>query len=74
MAEVKRSCFRRILQREPDAPYIWYDPSVEDSDIVPLDDPGHGSTQPAAGAEVRGTVPYRRSLDGTAGPMSLNQP
>jgi uncharacterized damage-inducible protein DinB len=38
MAEVERSWFRRVLQREPDAPYIWYDPSVEDSDIVPLDD------------------------------------
>jgi hypothetical protein len=37
MAEVERSWFRRVLQREPDAPYIWYDPTVEDSDIAPLD-------------------------------------
>jgi uncharacterized damage-inducible protein DinB len=36
MAEVERSWFRRILQRLPDAPYIWYDPAVEDSDMVPL--------------------------------------
>jgi len=38
MAEVERSWFRRVLQCEPGAPYIWYDPKVEDSDIVPLDD------------------------------------
>jgi uncharacterized damage-inducible protein DinB len=38
MAEVERSWFRRVLQREPDAPYIWYDPAVEDSEMVPLDD------------------------------------
>jgi uncharacterized damage-inducible protein DinB len=38
MAEVERSWFRRVLQRESGAPYIWYDPKVEDSDIFPLDD------------------------------------
>src|ERR1700722_2078713 len=37
MAEVERSWFRRILQRDARAPYIWYDPSVEDSDLAPLD-------------------------------------
>jgi hypothetical protein len=37
MAEVERSWFRRVLQRDPQAPYIWYDPSVEDSDLAPLD-------------------------------------
>jgi hypothetical protein len=37
MGEVERSWFRRVLQREPDAPYLWYDPAVEDSDMVPLD-------------------------------------
>ena len=37
MAEVERSWFRRVLRREQGAPYIWYDPNVEDSDIVPLD-------------------------------------
>jgi uncharacterized damage-inducible protein DinB len=37
MAEVERSWFRRVLQREPDAPYIWYDPKIEDSDIIPID-------------------------------------
>ena len=36
-AEVERSWFRRVLQRDPDAPYLWYDPAAEDSDIAPLD-------------------------------------
>jgi uncharacterized damage-inducible protein DinB len=38
MAEVERSWFRRVLQREPGAPFIFFDPAVEDSDLVPLDD------------------------------------
>ena len=38
MGEVERSWFRRTLLREPDAPPIWYDPAVEDSELVPLDD------------------------------------
>ena len=37
MAEVERSWFRRVLQRESDAPYIWYDSTVEDSEMLPLD-------------------------------------
>ncbi len=37
MAEVERSWFRRVLQREPGAPYLWYDPGREDSELVPLD-------------------------------------
>jgi hypothetical protein len=37
MAEVERSWFRRVLQRDPQAPYIWYDSSIEDSDLAPLD-------------------------------------
>ena len=37
MAEVERSWFRRVLQREPAAPFIFFDPAVEDSDLVPLD-------------------------------------
>jgi hypothetical protein len=35
MAEVERSGFRRVLQREPGAPYLWYDPAIEDSEMVP---------------------------------------
>ena len=38
MAEVERNWFRRVLLRDPDAPSIWSDPSVEDSELVPLDD------------------------------------
>ena len=37
MAEVERSWFRRVLQRAPDTPFIWYDPAAEDSELVPLD-------------------------------------
>lgn len=38
MAEVERSWFRRVLQREREAPFLFYDPAVEDSDLVPLDE------------------------------------
>jgi uncharacterized damage-inducible protein DinB len=38
MAEVERNWFRRVLLREPDALWIWYDPAVEDSELVPLDE------------------------------------
>jgi uncharacterized damage-inducible protein DinB len=38
MAEVERSWFRRTLLRAPETPPIWYDPAVEDSELVPLDD------------------------------------
>ena len=36
MAEVERNWFRRVLLDEPDAPYIWYNPEVEDSELAPL--------------------------------------
>ena len=38
MAEVERNWFRRVLLREPETPSIWYDPAIEDSELVPLDD------------------------------------
>jgi uncharacterized damage-inducible protein DinB len=38
MAEVERSWFRRVLQRDREAPFVFYDPAVEDSDLLPLDD------------------------------------
>jgi len=38
MAEVERILFRRVLLRDSDAPYIWYDPADDDSELVPLDD------------------------------------
>jgi uncharacterized damage-inducible protein DinB len=36
MGEVERNWFRRVLL-EDGAPPIWYDPAVEDSELVPLD-------------------------------------
>ena len=38
MAEVERIWFSRVLLSAPETPYIWYDPAVEDSEMVPLDD------------------------------------
>ena len=38
MAEVERNWFRRVLLRQPDTAPIWYDPAIEDSELVPLDD------------------------------------
>ena len=38
MAEVERNWFRRVLLRDSGASPIWYDPAVEDSELVPLDD------------------------------------
>jgi uncharacterized damage-inducible protein DinB len=38
MAEVERNWFQRVLLRAPDTPSIWYDPAIEDSELVPLDD------------------------------------
>ena len=37
MAEVERNWFRRVLQQDG-APPIWYDPAIEDSELIPLDD------------------------------------
>jgi uncharacterized damage-inducible protein DinB len=37
MAEVERNWFGRVLPR-CDAPSIWYDDAIEDSELVPLDD------------------------------------
>jgi uncharacterized damage-inducible protein DinB len=37
MAEVERSWFQRVLLRERDAPPIFANPAVEDSELVPLD-------------------------------------
>ncbi|MGO9198798.1 MAG: DinB family protein [Acidimicrobiales bacterium] len=38
MAEVERNWFRRVLLRNPDLGYIWLDPAVDDSELVPLDE------------------------------------
>jgi uncharacterized damage-inducible protein DinB len=38
MAEVERNWFTRALLSRSDAPFIWHDPAIEDSHLVPLDD------------------------------------
>jgi hypothetical protein len=38
MGEVERNWFRRVLLEDPAAPPIWFDPAIEDSELVPLDD------------------------------------
>ncbi len=38
MAEVERNWFTRVLLSARDTPFIWFDPDVPDSDMVPLDD------------------------------------
>jgi uncharacterized damage-inducible protein DinB len=38
MAEVERNWFQRALLRQPDTPFIWADPEVKDSELVPLDE------------------------------------
>jgi uncharacterized damage-inducible protein DinB len=38
MAEVERCWFRRTLQSDHAAPYIWADATIDDSEMVPLDD------------------------------------
>ena len=38
MAEVERNWFKRVLLRAPDTAPIWYDPAIEDSELVPLAD------------------------------------
>ena len=38
MAEVERNWFSRVLLRQPDLEPIWYDPAIEDSELVPLDE------------------------------------
>jgi len=38
MAEVERNWFRRTLRDDTDAPYLWLDPALDDSELVPLDD------------------------------------
>ena len=38
MAEVERNWFSRVLLSVPQTPHIWADVTVEDSELVPLDD------------------------------------
>jgi hypothetical protein len=65
MAEVERSWFRRTLLDEPGAPSLWYDPEVDDSELVPLDDADWGADLSAWQAECEAS---RRS----AAPRTLD--
>ena len=67
MGEVERSWFRRTLLEEPDAPPIWYDPAVEDSELVPLDDADWDADLAAWHAECEDSraAAAARSLDDT---------
>ena len=38
MADVERNWFTRVLLRAPDTKPLFFDPAVEDSELVPLDD------------------------------------
>ena len=38
MAEVERNWFRRTLLCDHHAPYLWIDPTIDDSELVALDD------------------------------------
>ena len=67
MGEVERGWFRRTLLRDPDAPPIWYDPAIEDSELVPLDDADWDSdlTTWLEECERSRTAAARFSLDDT---------
>ncbi len=67
MAEVERNWFRRVLLRESDAPPIWYDRAVEDSELVPLDDAVWADDLAAWNAECDAarTAAAARQLDDT---------
>ena len=67
MAEVERNWFHRVLLREPETPPIWYDPAIEDSELVPLDDADWEADLAAWEAECAHsrTAAAGRSLDDT---------
>ena len=67
MAEVERNWFRRVLLSEPATPPIWYDPAVEDSELVPLDRADWAADVAAWEAECEHsrTAAASRTLDDT---------
>jgi uncharacterized damage-inducible protein DinB len=66
MAEVERGWFRRCLGRE-DIAYIFRDPEIEDSELVPLDDADWASDLAAWQAECDAarSMAAGRTLDDT---------
>jgi uncharacterized damage-inducible protein DinB len=67
MAEVERSWFGRVLLRNRDLAYIWYDPAVEDSELFPLDGADFEADLAAFHAECAASrvAANGRSLDDT---------
>jgi uncharacterized damage-inducible protein DinB len=67
LAEVERNWFERVLLRKPDAPTIWRDPAVEDSEFVPLDEADWGADVATweAQCEHSRVVAAQRELDAT---------
>jgi len=67
MAEVERNWFRRCLENEPKAPWLWYVPGQEDSELVPLDDADWEADLAAFEAECEASrrAAASRSLDDT---------
>jgi uncharacterized damage-inducible protein DinB len=63
MAEVERNWFTRVLLSAPDTPYIWYDPAVEDSEMVPLDNAGWTADLAAFKAECQTSRANARDKD-----------
>src|SRR5690349_15212707 len=67
MAEVERNWFSRVLPRQPDLEPIWYDPAVEDSELVPIEDADWESDLATWQEEVERSraAAARHSLDDT---------
>ena len=65
LAEVERSWFRRTLLDEPDAPPIWYDPEIKDSELVPLDDANWQSDLDIGKPNVRPAVVQQQPMNST---------
>jgi uncharacterized damage-inducible protein DinB len=67
MAEVERNWFRRVLLRESDAPFIWYDTKVRDSEMAPLDRADWDADREAFEAECEASrkTAAARELDDT---------
>ena len=67
MAEVERGWFHRVLCSDPALPYIWADPDVDDSELVPLDAADWDSDLAVwrAECETSRTLAASRGLDDT---------
>jgi uncharacterized damage-inducible protein DinB len=67
MAEVERNWFRRVLLCDSDAPPIWYDPAIEDSELIPLDEASWAADLSAWQAECEASrdAAASRQLDDT---------